>query len=193
MTTLFFATSLLFSLLAWNLYHPRYHGPKLAALSFMTGWLTGELALHVIFWQILLVAFYVLIGAVWGFFGALGFLICIASWLGMAFYYYESGSARSAVNSALESDLGSDFLEDIPDAAKEQFPGGPDRELILHPFNQKEPMVETIKDIGFGDFRQTLDIRRPRAKNWRLLPYCCRFMAVHGLKNSAARTSRPCH
>ena len=77
MSTLFFLLSLLFAWQAWNLYHPNFDNPKWSFMSFAFGLPTGELAPHVIFWQALTVAFFVLTGSVWGLFGALG----LRSWL----------------------------------------------------------------------------------------------------------------
>jgi len=163
MSTLFFLLALTIGWQAWNLYHPAFSQRKISIISFLAGWLTGELAMHVIFWQVLAVAFFVMIGAVWGFFGAIGFLICLAAWASMAYYYYESTFAVAEVSIALKDGLGDDYESDIDDAMRGRFPEAPDRYLIRHPFNHRDPLVEVIKDIPFGDHRQTLDIRRARS------------------------------
>lgn len=163
MSTLFFLLALTIGWQAWNLYHPAFSHQKISTVSFLAGWLTGELAMHVIFWQVLAVAFFVMIGAVWGFFGAIGFLICLAAWASMAYYYYESTFAEAEVSIALKDGLGNDYKSDIDDAMRGRFPEAPDRYLIRHPFNHRDPLVEVIKDIPFGDHRQTLDIRRARS------------------------------
>ena len=85
MSTFFFLLSILYAWMAWNLYHPIFHHQKGSILSFAVGLLTGELGLHVIFSQAVTVAFFVLVGAVWGVFGAIGFLLCAASWGAIAF------------------------------------------------------------------------------------------------------------
>ncbi|MBT4161144.1 MAG: alpha/beta hydrolase [Gammaproteobacteria bacterium] len=163
MNTLFFLLSLVFGWQAWNLYHPAFTNSKMAAVSFLGGWLTGELAPLVVFWQILGVAFFVLLGAVSGLFGAIGFLICLASWATMAFYYYESTFAEAETSLALKEGLGEDFESQIDDVFRERFPSDPDRNLIRHPLSHDDPLVEVIKDVPFGDHRQTLDIRRARS------------------------------
>ena len=162
MSTLFFFFSLVVGWQAWNLYHPNFTQPRWSAASFLAGWLTGELALHVIFWQVLITAFFVLTGAVSGFFGAIGFLLCTTAWVTMAYYYYESTYAEAEVTLALHDGLGAGFESEIDASRRAQFPDEPDRNLMRHPFKLRDPEVETIKDIPYGDYRQTLDIRRSR-------------------------------
>lgn len=162
MSTAFLILSVLYAWMAWNLYRPAYDHPRLSILSFAFGLPTGELGLHVIFWQAMTVAFFLLIGAVSGFFGALGFLLCAASWGAIAFYYFESTAAQKEVISGLEEGLGEGFQTQINEALRQQFAEEPDRALIRHPFQHRDPNVELIRNVHFGDFGQRLDIRRPR-------------------------------
>ena len=162
LSTLFFLLSLSFGWLAWNLYYPNFTNSRFATVSFGAGWITGELALHVIFWQTMIVAFFVLIGAVWGFFGAIGFLICLASWATMAYYYYQSTWSENEVSDALAGGLGQDFEDSVDETFRARFPGTPDQYLIRHPFRTRDPQVQVIKDIPFGDHGQSLDIRRAK-------------------------------
>jgi len=148
---LFFLFSLVVGWQAWNLYHPNFTQPRWSATSFLAGWLTGELALHVIFWQVLITAFFVLTGAVSGFFGAIGFLLCTTAWVTMAYYYYESTYAEAEVTLALHDGLGAGFESEIDASMRAQFPDEPDRNLMRHPFKLRDPEVETIKDIPYGD------------------------------------------
>jgi len=163
MSTFFFLLSILYAWMAWNLYHPNFRHQKGSILSFAFGLLTGELGLHVIFSQAVTVAFFVLVGAVWGVFGAIGFLLCAASWGAIAFYYYESAKAEKEVNSCLKQGLGKRFQSQVNDELRQQFAEEPDRKLIRHPFQHADPNVELIRNVHFGDFGQRLDIRRPRA------------------------------
>ena len=66
MTTVFFLLSILYAWIAWNLFNPNFHHQKWSFLSFVFGLPAGELGLHLIFWQAITVAFFVMIGAVWG-------------------------------------------------------------------------------------------------------------------------------
>ena len=47
----------------WNVYRPMGGGSRRGVLSFLAGWLTGELALHHIAWQVLVVGLLVAVGA----------------------------------------------------------------------------------------------------------------------------------
>ena len=165
MSTLFFLLSIFIGWQAWNLYNPAFSNPKLAVPSFVAGWLTGELAPHVIFWQAIVIAVFVLFGAVEGFFGALGFLLCIAAWATMAFYYYEATGTRAEVQTALSEALGESFETMIHEDYRARFPEGPSEDLIRHPFRQHDPQISVIKDIPFGDFGQTLDLRQAKISN----------------------------
>ena len=158
----FFLLSLCFALLAWNLYRPNFTHPRLSVFSFLAGWLVGELVPFVILAQAVLVAFFVLAGAVSGFFGALGFLICVGSWSVMACYYYQSNRAEAEVARALNDGLSENYPAEIKPAYRENFPSAPDLGLLMKPFAQRDSQVEVTKDIAFGDFGGRLDIRRSR-------------------------------
>lgn len=165
MTTLFFLLSLLFGWMSWNLYHPSFENPRTAFASFAFGLPTSELAPHVIFWQVMTVAFFVLIGAVWGFFGAIGFLICVSAWAGMAYHYYLGAKARQEMSAGLKAGLGEDYEAEIQTAFEPRSAWQPDRELLRHPFRHHDPDVELIRNLRFGDHGQKLDLRRPRQIN----------------------------
>jgi acetyl esterase/lipase len=162
MTGLFFLFSLLFGWLAYNLYYPIYNNAKGAMLSFLAGWLTAELAIHHILWQVALVSLFILGGAVSGFLGALGFLICVSAWLAMAYHYLLSEKAETEISDALFEGLGDDYLHEICEEFSDKFPVSPDFVRIRWPFTGNDPKVEVIKDIPFGTHDQYLDIYRPR-------------------------------
>ncbi len=162
MPFLFFLLSLVFALLAWNLYRPQFTHPKFSIFSFLAGWLIGELVPYVILVQAVLVVLLVTFGAVSGFFGALGLLLCLAAWSAMAFYYHQSDKAEAEVANALRDGLGENYLAEIEPDFRQRFPAAPDTGLLLKPFGHKDPLVEVIKDIPFGDFGGSLDIRRSR-------------------------------
>lgn len=159
---LFFLLSLLFGWLAWNVYHPILHNPRLCAVSFLAGWLTGELALHHVAVQALIVFGFVWAGAVDGFFGALGLMICVASWLALVLFHDNGARARSSVEDALALGLGDDYRDQIKPEIAARFPEGPDDRRIRFPFMSIDNRVEVIKNVGFGNHGQRLDIYRPR-------------------------------
>jgi acetyl esterase/lipase len=160
MTAFFFLLSLLFGWLAYNLYSPIYSNQKGAVFSFLAGWLTAELAIHHIIWQVILVALFIWNDAVVGFLGALGFVICVAAWLAMAYHYLTSDRAETEVADALYDGLGEEYLQDIDEELSNYFPIGPDFERIRWPFRGNDPRVEVIKNLPFGNHQQRLDIYR---------------------------------
>ncbi len=160
MTTLFFLTSLLFGWLAWNLYHPVYRPQGLAVVSFLCGWLTGELALHHILWQLALVLIFAWAGAIDGFYGALALFICVTAWFAMAWFYIQGNDARREMESALSGSLGQGYQAGIREEFRAQFPSGPNPERLKHPFARIDPALEVIKDVAFGSHGLTLDIYR---------------------------------
>jgi acetyl esterase/lipase len=162
MTSLFFVLSLFFGWSAYNLYHPIYRHQGLSVVSFLSGWLTGELAIHHILWQSLLISLFVWGGAVHGFIGALGMLICLASWLGMGYFYSRGNEAAGEMEDALQLGLGEEYQNDIQEDFQAQFPSAPDVEVLKKPFGRIDPAIEVLKNVPFGNHHQALDIYRPR-------------------------------
>ena len=158
MTTLFFLTSILYAWLAFNLFYPNYTNRHWSVVSFLTGWLTGELAFHHIAWQLFLTLFFVITGAVDGLLGALGLLICVCSWSTLAYHYAIGNRAKIEVELALVEGLGKDYREQIPDNLKNLFPTSLDLSRLFKPFPLDDPKVELIRDIPYG--AMNLDIYR---------------------------------
>lgn len=162
MTALFLMFALIAGWSTWNLYKPVTDHPRLCVVSFLVGWLTGELALHHIAWQVLLVFLFIWNGALEGLAAATGFLIFAASWLGMGYFYLSGEKAARATQQALTTGLGKDYEKKIKPELRAGLAAGPDWNRIKLPFTSVSRRVEVIKDIGFGDHGQTLDIYRPR-------------------------------
>ncbi len=162
MTILFFLLSLIFLWLSYNLFFPVYRHPTGAVLSFITGWLTGELALHHITFQVTCVFLIIWSGAVSGFLGGLGFVICMVAWTSMAYFYLSGSAAENDIEQGLQRVLGSDYRSAINKTHRDRFPSTPDYRKIRYPRDLLHPDVERLRDIAFGDFGQTLDIYRNR-------------------------------
>lgn len=76
---LFLGVCLVGAALVWNVFRPIRAGARLSAVSFFLGWLTGELALHHVFWQAVATAGFVAFGALAAWPGGLGLGIALAS------------------------------------------------------------------------------------------------------------------
>ena len=162
MTILFLLFAFFIGVLALNLFRPVYRHSGLSVASFVAGWLIGELALHHIAWQVTLVLLFAWGGAINGFMGAMGLAICIASWLGMGWFYQRGDRAKEAMQTALTAALGNDYENQIDDGLRAHFPLEVDADKIMNPLHNLNSSVEVIKDIAFGSHGQKLDIYRPR-------------------------------
>jgi len=176
MTVFFLVFSILVSWSVYNLYRPVYRHATLSTLSFAFGWLTGELALHHIVWQMLVVFLFVWSGAVHGLPGAIGFALCSISWLAAGYFYFTGEYAQTAMQRALRSALGNSYQADISEEFVARFPKTPDYRRLRLPFAAIDPGIERIKDIPFGSHGQLLDIYRPR----RSLESSPVLLQIHG-------------
>jgi acetyl esterase/lipase len=162
MTTMFFIFALIVGALTYNLFRPVYRHSGLSIASFMAGWLVGELALHHITWQLVLVFLFAWGGAINGLSGAVGLFICVVSWLAMVWFYLRGGEAQEQMQTALTGALGNDYESRIQPAQRTHFPLEVDVARIRNPRHNVDPGVEVIKDLAFGNHGQRLDIYRPR-------------------------------
>ncbi|MFT4632204.1 MAG: acetyl esterase/lipase [Candidatus Azotimanducaceae bacterium] len=162
MTGLFFVVSLFIGSLTYNLFRPIYQHSGLSVVSFVSGWLVGELALHHIVLQLFTVFLFALVGAIHGLLGALGLVLCVASWLSMGWFYLRSGAAKLQMQQALLMALGSHYETQIQDSQRAHFPIEPDFGKIKDPRHNIHPSVEVLKNVSFGQHGQKLDIYRAR-------------------------------
>lgn len=162
MNTLFFLSALLFGWLTYNCYYPIYRRPRLATLSFLAGWLTGELALHHILFQATLVFLFIWSGSVEGFSGAIAFAIYVISWIALTHFYLTGYRAKGAVNQSLTDALGQHYIDQISEHDKTNLVDSPDYRKIKRPHKNIDPQVEVIKNLRFGHHGQKLDLYRHR-------------------------------
>lgn len=160
MIVVLYVFSLLSLLLTYNVLRPLYRHPKLIVFSFLFGWLTGELALHVIAFQVLVVFFMAWGGVITGFWGALALLMCTVSWVVLAYHYYSGYKAKTLMDHIVMP-----YRQEGAICV-----WGRHTELdsnrLINPFSSwRDDKVEVIKDIIYHEvdgFRLKLDIRRPR-------------------------------
>lgn len=164
------------ALSAYNLYHPIYTHARWSTISFLGGWLTGELALHHILWQSIVFALLIWAGAVEGFFGAVSTLTCIAAWFAMFWFYLTGDRARHAMTAALQGGLGPDFHTAIDPEIRDRFPASPDYDKIKRPLDLIDPQIEVTKNHPYGTSGQYLDIYRAKYSRDR----CPVLLQIHG-------------
>jgi acetyl esterase/lipase len=128
---------------------------------FMAGWLTSELALHHIMWQLLATGVFVVLGALEAWPGRLGLGITGLSWVGLLWAHLRAAPSGAVVREALREGLGAP-LEPPPAA----------RGWRANPFRMRHPEVERIANLPYGKplpgdkgRRNLLDVyRRPGAE-----------------------------
>lgn len=166
--------------LVWNVFRPLRAGVRLSAVSFFLGWLTGELALHHIFWQAVATAGFLAFGALDAWPGWLGLGIAVASWAALGFHAVRGFEAGRAVERALEDGIGRDYAARIDADPHARLASGLDWRTILVPFPIRHPGVERIRDIRYGRasaMNLRLDLYRPVVAANEPLPV---FFYVHG-------------
>lgn len=153
-----FVLALVSVALTYNVMRPQYHHPKGIVFSFLAGWLVGELALHVIAVQVLLVFLCALLGGIKGFWGALGLLLFVGSWLTLSYHYFSGYKAKVLMDGIV-----------VPhrkeaDAVAWGRHGELEVSRLLRPFSDfKDDQIELIKDVVFDNvdgLDLKLDIRR---------------------------------
>jgi acetyl esterase/lipase len=140
-------------LLAGNALWPRRAPPELGMVSFFAGWLTSELALHLLLWLTLVVALFLRAGA-------------LATWAGQL----GLGLSLAAAGLLLWSSLLSARCRVIVDNAVARLPSLPRsfewRQLLL-PIPVTHPEVERVADVTYfedDEWRLRLDVFRPKNK-----------------------------
>jgi acetyl esterase/lipase len=167
---------------AWftaNAYRPSYASARRAAVSFLAGWLTTELALHHIAWQVAMTVTFVWAGALSAWPGVLGLAISVVSWFALWRCYWVAREAEGIVEGALQNALGPSYQEEINAEVKAKFAPGIDWRQILLPFPVRHPEVERIRDVQYAraaGINLKLDVYRHRGQ----LRDCPTLVQIHG-------------
>ena len=167
MSWLYLTLSVWGAAFTWNALHPIREHPRWASLSFLAGWLTGELPLHHIAWQVVATLFFASAGALDAWPGLLGLLLSFASWAGLVAVYQRAYEAEPAVERALCEALGDDYESQLLGGRVEQAPREVDPMRVLRPFPIRRPEVEVHKEIAFGresGIDLKLDVYRNRSR-----------------------------
>lgn len=165
--------------MTYNAYRPVYSGPRRAALSFLAGWLTTELALHHIAWQVAFALVFLWAGALRSWPGQLGLAISLVSWIGLWRCYWRAREAEGIVEGALQNGLGFSYREAILPHVGERFAPSVDWRQILLPFPIRHPEVERIRDLPYwraGNLDLRLDVYHHRSRRQE----CPALLQIHG-------------
>ncbi|HRI63685.1 MAG TPA: alpha/beta hydrolase [Polyangium sp.] len=155
-------------------------GPLLGP-SFFAAWLTGELALHHLVWQIALAGIFVWAGGLHDWRSITALVLVSLSGIGLLRILVESRRADELMESTLRKELGTEYLGHIPEPLR---PGLAERLSLrqrLLPLAIFDLRVERIKNIVYskaGGINLRLDVYRPKG-----LPKdasCPTVLFVHG-------------
>lgn len=179
MPWLFLLASLVGAWFTYNAYRPTEAPTPVGVVSFFAGWLTTELALHHIGWQVLMTLVFVWAGALQAWPGKLGLLIAVLSWIGLYRCYWRAHEAETVVESALLAGLGDDYRSRILPEIGAQFSPVVDWQQLLLPFPIRHPEVECSRDIVYAEesgVRLKLDVYRHRSRPMN----CPTLLQIHG-------------
>jgi acetyl esterase/lipase len=136
--------------------------------SFFAGWLTSELPVHHLAWQVVATAVFIAGGALDDTPGVIGLGITIVSWCGLIALVVQASRAGEVVESALRNALSDDYRAEMaPGLCSDDDPVVEWNRLVL-PFRTSDPDVEKVVDIDYGGAglkRQRLDVYRGRAQS----------------------------
>jgi acetyl esterase/lipase len=176
---LFLLASLWGAWFTYNAFRPMAGASRRSVLSFFAGWLTTELALHHLAWQVLVTAVFVWAGALRAWPGIAGLAVTLVSWAGLARCFLGARSAEQVVEDALVERLGPSYRDEIlPDVAEKFAPAVDWRPLVI-PFRIRHPEVERVRDIVYtraGGKDLKLDVYRHRAHPRG----CPTLLQIHG-------------
>lgn len=157
MPTILFSLGFAALLGSFNAVRPRYAPATLAAVSFFAGWLTGELALHLIVIDVAVVGWLVWHGALQSQVGQLGLALDL-----IAVMLLAVACARSLASGGIVSAALSDFVAyDAPRTG--------DRRQLFMPFPVRDRGNERLRDIVYhsdGQLTLKLDVFRRRGDDF---------------------------
>ncbi len=135
-----------------------------APVYFLMGWLTGELALHHLAWQVGFSVLCIFGGILETGAGQLGFLAFLVTWIVLLRVHNISITTTPVVfRAALEESLGTGYRAQIPSERKQFLRDDIELSEWLRPFSMRRPGVKLSADIPYaeGGERNLLDIYSP--------------------------------
>jgi acetyl esterase/lipase len=175
---LFLAFSVIAVLFALNAYRPLARRGPLSLSAFFASWLTSELPIHHIAWQVIAIAVFAWFGALRAWPGWVGLGLTLLSWTALVRLLVQGNLARVVMESALTETLGPDYAKRIELDWLARLDIPPRFAQSLRPFSMRHPEVERIADLSYGEHgrRNQLDIYRRRGA----APGCPVLIQVHG-------------
>jgi acetyl esterase/lipase len=165
---IFLGVTIVGALFTFNAYVPQRRFGVLMAPSFFAGWLTSEMALHHVAWQLVATVGFVWAGALEAGPGQLGMAITVVSWTALLALVPIARRAEHVVEAALSAALGSDYRAALGEEHAVRIANiSTTPRHSINPFRFRHPDVEVIRDIEYvkdGGPKHYLDLYRPRGE-----------------------------
>ena len=151
----------------------------LAPLYFLAAWLSGELALIHLIWQVALTALIAFSGGLSDPTAQAGLGVFALSWLGLVYLHCQSMDSRRHLGAALRRALGPDYRSEIPVARQRLLVDDIIARHWLQPFRFKRQGVRRHSHISYAEAgkRNLLDIYHPQEPREGGFPV---LLQVHG-------------
>jgi acetyl esterase/lipase len=171
--------SIVGALLTLNAVRPPRRPATVAALAFFAGWVTIEVAVHHIVWQLAIAAGFVALGSLHAWPGWLALAVTAASWSMLYRCYRTASRAEEVVARALEEALGQGFEAKMLPGIQDRLAPRRDWKHLVLPLPTLNPEVVRERDIVYSEgpgYRMRLDVYRPaNAKG-----PCPTVLQIHG-------------
>lgn len=164
MSTAFLVLSIIGLLFTLNAFRP-IRLEIFSIFTFFAGWLTSELPIHHLVWQVVATAAFVAAGALEHVRGWIGLGLTVVSWCGLVWLARQADRAEAVLEVALIDGLGSGYRSRMDPSLTREGDGREQWRRLVLPFRRRDPEVEAVRDIPYvegGGRRNRLDIYRRR-------------------------------
>jgi acetyl esterase/lipase len=130
---------------------------------FLSAWLTGELALIHLFWQVGLTALVAFGGGFSDSLAQCGLGIFALSWLGLVYLHCQATDTAEHLRAALNRALGVDYRNSIPQERQQLLSDNIVSRHWMKPFSYRRDGVKEHRHISYGEAgkRNLLDVYQP--------------------------------
>lgn len=146
MSFLLIISSLFWSACAWNLFWPSHQKAVISIASFVLGIITGELALYLIPWQVLLAGLMINAGAITGTWTTLALLAWFIAGIAQLIYLVNSSLSGQALRQVLDSHQMPHLSPSEADQQRQRF-----WPRVRKPFAIRLNEVRCVNDVIYGE------------------------------------------
>jgi acetyl esterase/lipase len=163
--TLFLTLAVIGALLVFNAVRPITFGP-FAPLSFFPGWLTSELAPHILVIHVVSVGVLVALGAVKGTRGEVALGLCVFSAAGLLWMILQARQAGRVCDTALRAALGDNYRARVHPRFADRHDATEPWVRLAMPFRFKHADVTQVRNLRYADqgVKGLLDVYHHRTK-----------------------------